>query len=689
MTRRAADHRQNRQRRKSRPTPSMVILFLLIGLILTTIAISVRLSGHWNPEQFYDSGNRHTVAYDSYTIPYDGLEYQADGMYHITAEQTTMTNLMNLEEDKLWNYFYIEVNNISSETLKAELILKNIWGETVYDDEMELYEGLNEIEISPTMASGFELIFSNQSGTSFWIDFMQLRENSSYITMPKIFAMLIIGMGAYCLIGSILYFFFLSYLNLNGFADGITTLLAKLYGAFFGLLGKILPEIPARVVSWLRRLLFSGMIVFMLYTENIGDYNKWNYYKYFLLINGVIVFLIGLLLARQQKRKVNWNNPMILSWAAYSALILVSDILVPKSQMYTGVLMFTAMGVLFFAIARLQTPVTLMKDFSFAVLAVYTAGTIFALLCRPITIMAEGRYLGFTVAPASFALFLIVVIAIFMAEIETCISGRSGLIRMAFYIMGLVSSLHFLWITESRDGVLSLGVCILVYLFRVWMMRKKKNYFRRLVVSIAAFLVICIPVIWIQDWSIHNLPNLLGTTVYFENDRRLDSASIDDTYEGLPGFSEDIVYAAEIENATHILKKGLSLDILSSGRLTIYKEYVANLNLWGHEGDPLVGNRKMRAHNAILQTAYRYGAIAVIPYMIMILYIIVYSIKYAKINWRRISEYPMLPVGLSMSILVLMMFDNVERNFRYLPWIAFYLLIGITGNLHKDGEHTA
>lgn len=349
--------------------------------------------------------------------------------------------------------------------------------------------------------------------------------------------------------------------------------------------------------------------------------------------------------------------------------------------------MLVVFGFLFFVMAGMKSPITVLYDFMQAVKYSYYIFAVISLLCRPIGRMAEGRYIGAVVSPYSFAMYLVVVIVVFLAEIDKEITENTAKTHLLLNGIGFISAVYFLWLTGSRNGELAAALCIFFYFMRIWILKTNVSYRKKIVRVACVMGILAVPSLWLQNWAVHNLAEKLGTVMYYPNDDRMleyPGEQADSILQGLriEIFPADIVYAAETADTgaqREMMKKSSSIELLSSGRTTIYKEYIANMNLFGHKKELRIWGEKMRAHNAVLQTGYRYGVFSMIPYVIMLLYVLIYSWRYMKQNWNKAGSYAVFPFLLAVSSEVMMMLDNVERNFRYVPWIAFYLLIGLLG----------
>ena len=671
---------------------TFILVWMLLGLLLSVIAVQFRLSGSVNLNHFYDVGPKYTVMYGNYTQSYEGLEYGSDAQYHVTTNDCGMHIVISDKKNRHWNFLYLDIRNLSTEKMTLQIISYKYNGTVVYETVTEVREGMNEIPLGSKKSASTALRIINQQGTSFRIQSMQFRKNYSYYRTKKVILMLTVCMVAYLLVFGLLYIICLRYFQWNRIYKCMDWLV-KGYDGVVNFFLKNSGKFDKKFYGRIRRVCFFILILNMFITEDYGAYSKRNYYYVYLLIDCIILLLIAAVSVEKEHRVVQWKNPLVLSFMIYSIMTCISDVIVPKKQMFTGEMFLLVFGFLYFVIARMKRPIYFLYDFIKAVEYSYVLSTIVCLVCRPIEKMMEGRYIGMTIGPYSYSAYLVVVIAILLSELDRCMLEKRKAFHLLIYLIGLISAYYFIWLTQSRAGLLAAGFCFFYFLVHVFRMRKGGQYGLRTIWTFLLSIILVVPVLWIQDTALHNLADKLGTTLYFPNDYWMigapetgksqqeipDDILMKDEYQSL--FWGNYVYAEEMDTtSSRFLKKFPSLDILSSGRITIYKEYIGHLNLWGHKKDLSVGGMKYRAHNAILQIGYRYGIFAIIPYTIMILYVIYYGVYYLKVYFGKRKRYAVLPILLIIGCMILMMLDNIERNFRYLPWITFYLLVGFLSN---------
>ncbi|MBP3813729.1 MAG: hypothetical protein ILA12_03660, partial [Butyrivibrio sp.] len=81
-----------------------------------------------------------------------------------------------------------------------------------------------------------------------------------------------------------------------------------------------------------------------------------------------------------------------------------------------------------------------------------------------------------------------------------------------------------------------------------------------------------------------------------------------------------------------------ALDVLSNGRITIFKSYIQELNMFGHEemGAMLPnGEIAVHAHNTFIQVAYDHGIVGGACFILMMVAALASSLVYFKNNRKK------------------------------------------------------
>ena len=227
----------------------------------------------------------------------------------------------------------------------------------------------------------------------------------------------------------------------------------------------------------------------------------------------------------------------------------------------------------------------------------------------------------------------------------------------------------FIWKTQCRGGLLALLFIGSMFISRMIRQRKNKSYICKAIGMIVLFIVLFVPIWQSVNRITFHLSEKLGTVVTFETDVQNLEACEQNSFWGL----QLQVYAADSKLIQKFDSK--SLDAMLSGRITIWKAYIRHMNLWGHANKEIIGKNQIYAHNAMIGIGYRYGVLALIPYVIMWCLVIGKAVKYMILNGNR--KFAFLPFGLCIGYVMLSMTDALEQPWRDIIWIMAYFVMGI------------
>lgn len=129
------------------------------------------------------------------------------------------------------------------------------------------------------------------------------------------------------------------------------------------------------------------------------------------------------------------------------------------------------------------------------------------------------------------------------------------------------------------------------------------------------------------------------------------------------------------DNKFAILDK--SLDRISTGRISIWKAFGAELNLLGHpDGDSyyisILGREIFTTHNTILQFGYESGIPAGVLYLLFNLFTGVASIAYAR-RYRK-ERFSMLPFAVTLTFGFMSLLSSLGVSFYYMITLYYYLV---------------
>lgn len=649
-------------------------LWLMTGIIGSIAVACMVLCGSFNINKFYDAGEVCDFSEGRIYSAWRDCERTAEGTVTVTEIPARLVLALHQIEDS-WKYIMLGIGETDQEQLSGIWNIYNSAGARMQSGDFTLTEGNNCIEIMPEVPFVMaEFIFSEEVGTAIRVESAQLR-----MEPPQLDGWKLPGM-------SVLIFFIYAVLSLGirymvrgkpkTDMYGFITFLQKIYVILGNGCGKRFTGNPEKVRSGIRAALFCFLLLYMQAAKNLNWYENAAYYKYQIVIAGACILFIALLSREGNLHAVNWRNPLTASWMLFWTIVCVSDFVVPKFYAWVGYAMFFSVGIFVFVWNNMKNPYLLVEEFMLGVKWSFFFNLIFCLFCRP---EIEGtRYMGGYFNPITFAMYLVFVWIVLLQSIAGRIRREEQWVRyVPDFVMG-GAVLTFLWKGQCTTGVIPAVLATILFAVdqRILCRTKIRAAFVALAVASAVLMILFV------DWGINTLPDKCGTTIEFEYD----------VYEirTEKSLGAETVYAGQktgILESSRIYRKlfsSTSLESFTSGRNLFWMAYLRELNLFGNAGKTIrMWGESARPHNGFIEIAYRYGVIALIPYISMVFINFWYS-------WKRFREkkpYGYLLFAGSVCFLILLSVDNIERSFQQLGWLFFYLMMGINfvreGDLHE------
>ena len=145
-------------------------------------------------------------------------------------------------------------------------------------------------------------------------------------------------------------------------------------------------------------------------------------------------------------------------------------------------------------------------------------------------------------------------------------------------------------------------------------------------------------------------------------------------------------YHMLLEEMVDYVDESNKLDVISNGRITIFKSYISELNMWGHEemGAMLpTGEIALHAHNTFLQVAYDHGIVGGALFALMMISAFVSSLIYFKNN----REKEMLSLVTCAVIIGFAVAGISEWVFHYCNPMTVALMLSIAPLTFKAQEN--
>ena len=632
------------------------IVWLIAGIVLCLAVAAMYTSGSVNPDCFYDIGK-------VYDIPGAELDRNGTGVQFNTATDDFMT--VNEDsafvefaiEDYTWNYLYVSLNNMNQSELCWKVVCRNAERDIVDVYECRLSEGWNRIDLSGKAFSLLDVEIENQKGARYLLGSLRLQESAVLWQWSTCVPVMLLTAGIYIAL-SILLLMVRKRMGRDRkicLAEGYLCLMERIRKQLL----HVMPAIPEKVRRRGRVACFMLLIFYATYALNACIWIT--AYKQSSVLYCITLFVIALLSLEDGTRQVHWNKQCITAWLIFWIVVCVSDFIVGKKYYAQGYMFLFVFGFLFYVWARMKSPKELLQDLVLAVQLSFIAAVVFCLLCRPA--IGSARYMGIYTNPNSYANYLIPVLAACIAAIEERLQSKMGWRHFVLYAVEVLLIAFFLWKTQSR-GAMAAAMIILLVLSWTWFCRRHEPKLRRGLLYFGCCLILlAIPVWEGTEWGIRNIPQKLGTQVIMENDATIPVEPIE---SGLVMR----VYAADTRIQAAFSQR--SLDAVSNGRLTYWKEYLRGMNVWGHSYKAEINGVQHDAHNMWLGIFYRYGVIGGICFIY--LWLIMLSSLWRTMRNGGIWIFPLF---VSLAYLILATLDSLEQPWVYVAWFFAYFSMGL------------
>lgn len=416
---------------------------------------------------------------------------------------------------------------------------------------------------------------------------------------------------------------------------------------------------------------FIMIICLQGYVRIVGIADR---YKYISLIGSFLILIILLLSLEKDLKLVEWKKSLCYAWFSLCLIMIISDFIISKKYNYLGYIFFTVFLLLFFVWNNAVDQDFLWTCFMDSIRYVFILTAILSFLFRPFN--PDFRYSGFTINPNILALFLITVYACYINRFDYFIRTSSDIKHCIKPMIGISLCFFFLYLTKTKTAILAVFFMSLLWLLLLLYTRKKTTYripLYRYIASLFCSIFVCFPIFYI---GLSTIPSFINHPIVFDKDQNF-------VYKNSANYivskAADSNYSTSTPDSTKDSRDSSYdlLDKLSSGRIRIYKDYIHHLNLWGHIKISRVinGTRYSHAHNNILQFAYTYGIFAMIPYLLINILSLLFSIRYyirKPIQTRNAAFPPLLTVGFLIASLT----ECIYLPFQSLLAFSYWIVIG-------------
>lgn len=408
----------------------------------------------------------------------------------------------------------------------------------------------------------------------------------------------------------------------------------------------------------------------------------------------VLMIAIAILSLDRSLVRVHWRRSMWIAWFGMCIVFTVSDLIVPKKMCGLGIVLALVFTAVFFVWQNHTRKDLLWKCFKDAVKLAFWIMAVISFLFRPL--YAGGRYAGIFTNPNTFALYLYIIFAVYMSDLDWIVETGKHWKRCLPTYISLALVVFYLVLTQARTSIITVGCIFALWLgFRIYSGRKLhlwKSFVKNLVIVTAAVCLLY-PVYYA---GVSYIPGKIGRplifageTLYLSDGSKIEdygetviaesvgveSAQVKDSSEskkqaGMPGNA--------MERFWYVLENTKGLNSLTSGRIDIYKGYATKLNYKGHKNVSLVinGKKKSHAHNNWLQFGYTYGILSMFFYGIITVLAVGFSMKFYIKRQRKNATYAFLIPAICIGFVVATLAECLFLPFEVFPAFAFWFAFG-------------
>lgn len=459
-------------------------------------------------------------------------------------------------------------------------------------------------------------------------------------------------------------------------------LFISLLSPWIPIMGRIRPKVKYRLLTacFVADLVLFCIVRYVLLKES---------YFYNTACGIFLMLLIALLSLDRTLERKPWRTSVSVAWFGMCAVFTVSDLLVSKKACGLGIILALVFTGVFFVWQNHSRKDLLWKAFKDAVKGSFLLMAVISFLFRPF--FEGGRYAGIFTNPNTFGLYLYVIFAVYMSDLDWNVeTGKNFRKSLPTYVQ-LALVVFYLSVSQARTAMLAIVAIFLLWLaLRLYMGKKQGRYanFVRGLTALVLTCVICYPVFFA---GIRHLPKIVGHPILFEEDVLYlsNGEKIEDIGDKVLAESDEIE-SIDLDKEKPIEENSIwgrlmdsldsneTLNKISSGRITIYKAYMKKLNVKGHSRVTLKvnGKRVSHAHNNWLQFAYTYGVISMLFYAVITVLSIVRSIRFYMTNRRRNATYAFLIPAICVGFVVATMTECLFLPFEVFPAFAYWFAFG-------------
>ncbi len=466
--------------------------------------------------------------------------------------------------------------------------------------------------------------------------------------------------------------------------NGLQDIFIGLLSPWIPIMGKISTKTKYRLLTacFIADLVLFCIVRYVLQKES---------YFYNTTCGIILMICIALLSLDRKLERKPWRKSMCVAWFGMCITFTISDLLVSKKACGLGIILAFVFTGVFFVWQNHSRKDLLWKSFKNAVKYSFLLMAVISFLFRPF--FEGGRYAGIFTNPNTFGLYLYVIFAVYMSDLDWNVETGKNIRKSLPTFLQLALVLFYLSVSQARTAMLAIAAILMLWIgVRIYLsikQRKCKNFLRGFIVLVVVT-VVMYPVYY---GAVRNLPEMVGHPILFDEDVLYlsNGEKIEHIGDKVVAESDQIESVQVTQKEVDIednsiwgrlvksLDSNSTLDKISSGRITIYKAYMKKLNFFrGHKRITLNinGKKVSHAHNNWLQFAYTYGVVSMLFYLVITILSVLRSLYFYITNRRRNATYAFLIPAICVGFVVATLTECLFLPFEVFPAFAFWFAFG-------------
>lgn len=647
--------------RRNRKLNRFAILFA--GCLLSCMVALMYIGGSMNFREFLDAGRVYDFSRKDLAKSTRSWQYSQEEEGYFIQKQKALNKWKIDGTESAWEYLYLQIRELSVAEVETLIYYYSKDGIRVAEQAVQLTQGENVVVLEyPELGMyrmGIKLC--GISGEFISIQSMQLREKANGFSTQRFLKIV-----AICYLGFLVMVCMSIYLKRRlhwksrwkAWGGAWLGILQFVYRVFSEGLCR---EVYGRTTNFQRknrrRFLFCLLFLWMGTANIVGWLSKADSQRYYMIF--VISFLVLILVHMWEHplHEVNWKKPISWAWLWLWLAAMVSDSIVVSHKTGYGAVMLFVCGSFIFVWNNQRKQETVIYEMMQALEIIFGIAVIYCMLFR--TKKLTIRYNGVFHNSEEFAMYAVLMLAVFLAECARLFQGKGNLRKSIYYLSGAGISLYFVIRASDEYGYIAAGAVL--FLFAIRQIKCKGEWKRNIreiirhgvIAGTVGFLCVCT-----VHYATKYLPAYLGTEIEYEDELFISNVTPEEmvAFEELqPGLMDGVVSAKDMEYHMYT------------------KNYLRRIGLFGKRGMVKVHRVSVDAYNGYVQIAYQYGIFILIPYLVLQVCMITKGISGIR------KESKVTDMWLFMVTIVFLcfcMFGNPENAFGHPLWFCYYVGMG-------------